>query len=100
MRKAKFTLESLNNEYFSGYTNDEKWNGWACPYFSFEESARLVHVHNELLDIRSSYQQLTDHFVFEFSDGVEEYGSIFLEGQKFYQIGSGAWIWEEVQQND
>ena len=38
-RKARFQLD--DGPSFEGYTRDDYWNGWACPYFT-EANARKV----------------------------------------------------------
>jgi hypothetical protein len=38
MRVADFALDFLDDVTFEGYTQGETWNGFACPYFSFEQA--------------------------------------------------------------
>lgn len=45
LRKATFTIDSLDGENFSGFTLGGNWNGWACPYFTFEQARRIVEAH-------------------------------------------------------
>jgi hypothetical protein len=96
MRKGNFKIDSLTDLVFSGFTFGEEWNGWACPYFPFEQVQKIVEAQNVSADIKARYDSSQDKFVFEFSDGTEEYNAeIFPEG-KLYPIGNSAWIWEEV----
>ena len=47
LREAKFVIEPLGETVFDGYTQDEDWNGWACPYFTFEQAERIVEAYSE-----------------------------------------------------
>lgn len=95
MKESIFTLESMPTMEFDGFTKGETWNGWACPLFNFEQSQKIVEAHNnqELLD--AFYDEIRDVFVFEFPDEPEEYFGEMIDGEKFYDLGSGVWIWEE-----
>lgn len=94
MRKAEFTIDTFPGLKFSGYSNDEDWNGWACPYFTFEEAQKIVHAQNSE-GIKSWFDEEGDQFVFE-TDGEEEsYPAVQENGHNLYPIGSSNWIWEE-----
>jgi hypothetical protein len=45
MRATTFTIEVYGDVRFQGFTQDETWNGWACPYFTFEQAQRIVEAH-------------------------------------------------------
>ncbi len=41
MRQTRFTIDSLNG-IFEGYTLDDDWNGWAVPYFAYEQALLVL----------------------------------------------------------
>ena len=46
-RSTEFSIEALKGT-FEGYTLDDRWNGWACPYFELETAKKLVALYNEM----------------------------------------------------
>ncbi len=102
MRPAKFKIESLGYETFEGFTKDEEWNGWNCPYFSFEQAQKVLKNYNELRQIIGQknlayYNLNADAFVFpsDSEDELETFAGINENGQKYYPVGAFCWIWEE-----
>ena len=95
MKRASFTLETFPGKRFFGFTNGEDWNGWACPYFTFQEAQRIAELHNELPGNFAYYQKEKDSFVFKFNDDPEEYPTVSFGETNLYPIGNGSWIWEE-----
>ena len=96
LREAKFSIDSLGNVEFAGYTTGEEWNGWAQPYFDFEQASRIVEAHRTAGE-RAWYDEGQDAFSFEMGDEVDTFPSKFIEGQKLYPVGAGCWIWEELE---
>jgi hypothetical protein len=45
-RPAVFQIDAFGGIFFHGITPDQRWNGFACPLFSFEEAQRLVALNN------------------------------------------------------
>lgn len=96
MRATKFGLDTFENEFFEGYTRDEEWNGWACPYFTFEQAQSIVEAHHRR-GMSARYDINLDQFVFIPGGGDEEiYAPVEIDSQKLYPIGAFNWIWEEV----
>lgn len=95
MRKAQFLIDLYGDKVFDGYTQGETWNGWACPYFTFEQAERLVQAHSEK-GFRAWYDADSDAFSFEIeaSDDIDSFSAQEIEGIKLYPIGTGCWIWE------
>jgi hypothetical protein len=97
MRPTKFKIESLGYETFDGFTLDEDWNGWACPYFTFDQAQKVLKQFNQLGEIIGSKdlafydpESDSDSFVFP-ADGENEpelVEAIVVNGQKFYPIGT------------
>ena len=103
MRKTKFKIESLGYETFDGFTKDEEWNGWACPYFTFDQAQKVLKQYNQLREIIGQkdlafYNEAADAFIFP-ADGEDEpetFAAIAENGQKYYPVGAFCWIWEET----
>lgn len=104
MRNAYFSIEALSDQLFDGYTGGQYWNGFACPYFSFEGASRIVSAwqsHGWL----AAYDQVADAFVFSVGhdygtgepEGHEAFASVEAEGRRLYPIGAMSWTWDERQ---
>lgn len=103
MRLTDFKIESLGYETFEGFTKDEDWNGWDCPYFTFEQAQKVLTTHNTLRSVigqkkLACYDVAADAFVFPASDEDEPeiFAAIIADGQKYYPVGTFCWIWEEA----
>ena len=109
MKKTTFEIEPLEGQAFEGFTEGQRWNGWACPLFTRDESDRLVGAWNAL-GYKADYDSAADMYRFapidrfgdpdpDLSDEeeAEHFGSFVVDGMTLYPIGAGAWIWEEVQ---
>lgn len=97
MRKAEFTIETYGNNTFDGYTQDEDWNGWACPYFTLEEAQKIVDMHKKTGQ-KAGFNEDSNAFYFNVQDEEEFYQPVEIEGTKFYPIGNSSWIWEEKEE--
>lgn len=98
LREAKFSMDTFGDRAFDGLTLGEDWNGWACPYFTFEQAQHVVEAHRNNGG-RATYEEHSDSFVFSFRDAgpneAESYPAVEIEGRKVYPIGASNWIWEE-----
>jgi hypothetical protein len=94
MKNSTFAIETFPGREFVGFTKDEDWNGWACPYFIFDEGMKIVEASGTG---NARYDDDNDQFVFMLGDDEETYPAVIENGQKLYPIGNGAWIWEEKQ---
>lgn len=68
MRRANFKIESLGYETFEGFTKDEDWNGWDCPYFTFNQAQKVLKQFNLFREIIGQkdfafYDKTADAFV-------------------------------------
>lgn len=101
MRLAKFTIDVYEGQSFDGFSRDEDWNGWACPYFTFEQGLKVMEAHLAR-GWKAKYNESEDQFVFDFShDGNDEpdaFTAEQIEGKKLYPLGAFCWIWEEEPQ--
>lgn len=107
MRKAVF---DINGEFTSeGYTNDQHWNGWACPYFTKEVGLKLAETMSDVtMDLTFNEEQNT--FVAQYYSGcaLEDDIEIF-EGSlhdvdgvptMLYPIGAWTWVWQEQRDEE
>lgn len=98
MQITQFRNDVLGFDSFEGYTKGESWNGWDCPYFTFEQSQKVLQSYNQLRsilgEIQAYYDVGTDAFIFPAEDEPEIYKAITEEGEKYYPIGGFVWIWE------
>lgn len=99
MRETKFTIDVYGDVQFDGFTTDEDWNGWACPYFTFEQAQRIVAEHQRF-GLLAWYDADADKFVFSVEQGrvgePDEFEAVEIDGRKLYPIGARCWIWEET----
>lgn len=102
--EAKFGIEGFEDVTFMGYTKGETWNGWACPRFSKKEADRVLDSMGD-----GEYCELDDTFTFKIdgSTNPEEWHVhkgedilVYGETVHVYAIGSGSWIWDEVEEVD
>lgn len=100
-RCGLFSGDWMEGETFPGFTDGDRWNGWAMPLFDFETAKRIVERTGEPESV-FRYDPETDTFIYnleDFPDEPEIFGASFIEvdGQviKTYGIGSGSWVWYE-----
>ena len=97
-RRASFSLEAFDDHEFEGWTCGKLWNGWAQPFFEYQEATRLT----EVLEDQVRYESLQDAFISSFGDEEEVWAAQTIDlpdgGQaKVYPIGAGSWTWDTVQ---
>lgn len=101
LKETTFVIDVFDGQSFPGFTTGEYWNGWACPYLTFEQAQKVVEAHCGQ-GWKAWYDEKADSFVFDFShdgnDEPDEFPAIEVEGRKLYPIGAGCWIWEEAVQ--
>jgi hypothetical protein len=99
LREAKLQLDTYGAEEFAGFTAGETWNGFACPYFTFEQAQHVLMAHQNL-GLDAGYDRERDEFFFTLGHGDEEgpefYGPVRVGGLTVYPIGAGCWIWSEA----
>lgn len=102
MKKSFFALDALGNQEFEGLDTTEHWNGWAVPFFTFEQAQQIVAAWRSA-GWEASYSERIDAFVFgacnEEHDGEEHesFGAFERDGTKLYVVGSYVWTWEKVE---
>jgi hypothetical protein len=104
MRKSIFAIDASPNAYI-GYTSGRLWNGWATPYFTFEEAQKLQAEFSEGANSPMLYDVMKDEFRLKYEDDDEPY---IWEGEDIqtvdgikhlYGIGAYSHIWDELDDN-
>lgn len=103
-RRASFSGD-WNETPVRGFSDGNRWNGWAMPYFEFD-TAQAIAAEFEGEDSTLRYQKDIDAFIYTSAncpDAPEAYAGtwIDIEGKpmKVYPIGAGSWCWYE-ESND
>ena len=104
MREGKFYLDFLEGHTFEGYTQDEKWNGFACPYFTYDQAMNIVTAWQGT-GTEAYYDPNSDSFYFKMADSSDEvtedrFEAVRLHEMKLYPIGAFSWIWDEESINE
>jgi hypothetical protein len=101
MQPAKFTLDFLECQHFNGFTRGENWNGFACPYFTYDQAQDVVMAW-QWKGCEAFYNSASDEFVFELTvaGGTKEsdvFSGLEVEGKRLYPIGAFCWTWTEEE---
>jgi hypothetical protein len=100
MRKSLFQID--DGPVYIGYTSGVRWNGWATPYFTYEEAQKLQAEINQCEGMRMFYDCSADRFYWQHEDDDEPY---IWEGEDIqtedgikhlYGIGAYSHIWDEL----
>ena len=96
-RKARFSLEGLDDIEFEGWTADRLWNGWAMPCFEMQQATELA----GLLEDQLRYDPAEDTFIGSSGDEEEIWPRQLIDlpdggHVKVYAIGAGSWLWDTV----
>lgn len=93
--KAIFNLDG--SKPFEGLTFGHAWNGWACPYFTFDVGLKIQEMVGDCL----KYSKDKDAFIFDvLDDEPEEYSAKIINGEKYYPIGNSSWCWDKVEKEE
>lgn len=108
-KKSLFGIEMFGNACFEGWSDGTLWNGWDKPVFELDEAKKILEVFLDTQretgqQVEAWYDEKDDRFCFILPHNPEpecfQAEVIKLDnGQKLkvYPIGTGAWIWEELQ---
>jgi ABC-type Mn2+/Zn2+ transport system ATPase subunit len=87
-RKARFTLEGIDDLEFEGWAADKCWNGWAMPSFEIQQATKLA----GLLEDQLRYDPGLDAFIG--SSGGEEEIALAVQHEKTTEIQANERITE------
>lgn len=103
MKKALFQID--DGPVYIGYTNGDRWNGWATPYFPFEEAQKIQAEFSQGVDFPMLYDVNKDEFRIKYDDDEpyiwkgEDIQTV--DGIKhLYGIGAYSHIWDELGESD
>jgi len=107
-RSADVYAEWFDKKYRAWLTG-QKWNGWAMPYFEFEEAMKYA-TDSQAEGTgagHTAYDPVRDAFVTTRDEGeadeVDEATVILVKGRgaiKVYPIGAGSWTWSEARDDE
>ena len=64
-KEGVFYLElDYELEFFEGYTNGEKWNGWSVPYFTKEQAIKVYNTLKNKYDFIAKIKQHDNGFFY------------------------------------
>jgi DNA (cytosine-5)-methyltransferase 1 len=103
--RATFVIDSIPDHQFQGFSDDDTWNGWACPYFEKAEAERILRASEangfqwRFLPTRNAFEVILTR---QGSDQAPEFFAgvvIDIHGQPrtVYPIGAYSWIWETLE---
>lgn len=105
MYKTIFTIDGFAPAYI-GYTDGDLWNGWATPYFTFEEARKVQADCNKDTEHPMFYDKEKDEFRKRYEDYEEpdvwKGENIQTEDgiKHLYGIGAYSWVWDAVNDGD
>lgn len=94
MKKTVFSLDG-NGAFVGLYDPQKHWNGWAIPYFTKEESIRVLTELSVNGHWKWGYNEEGDYFTLVEMENMD--GSTWeaqeIDGQKMYSIGGQYLVW-------
>ena len=92
--KAFFSMDCMDVN-IEGLTYGNRWNGWACPYFTYENAMKIAEV---MPDFHMWYDMDKDlFFTTDEETDPEEFCPKIIDGIKYYGIGNCSWCWDEIR---
>ena len=94
-----------------GQTYGQRWNGWACPYFTKQQGMAVVAAWNKECGTFSGvsddmtereerpcarFDEETNMFRFYDGDSLNDFKAETINGVEVWGIGAFGWTWEEV----
>ena len=103
MRKALFQIDG--GPAYIGYTNGDRWNGWATPYFTLEEAQKIQAEFSQGVDFPMLYDVSKDEFRIQYDDDepyIWKGEDVQTVDGKLHLYGIGAYshIWDELDGDD
>lgn len=105
MRKAFFGMEGIEGGIYEGFTNGDRWNGWACPYFTLEVGKKIMtDLKGQAEYTWADYNKEHDEFITNYEGLIGDSETwegmdIEVEGEivHVYPIGAFGWVWSEIE---
>lgn len=99
-KPAKFKMDFFDDGIsIDGFTYGNTWNGWAIPYFTFENAQKLIPIFEGYLAYDANQDAFTylDPVHMEVED-IEIYEPVMVNGNKYYSVGGMSFCWDIVNQ--
>lgn len=97
-----FQIYGLEHKSYEGLTSGDNWNGYECPWFSFEVATQLMHDLNESWKDSSTdesivYDKEKDAFLYVHNmledNEIIKFSATKKNNKKVYGIGTYSWCW-------
>lgn len=104
MKESAFEIGEIEAIY-KGYAEGTHWNGWACPWFTFDVAKEIMNEYNISCDGDCMiYNSREDMFAIVQANGdIEKYeGKDFIVNGKnlhLYPVGNSSWVWDDIAEN-
>lgn len=104
VKKMNFGIEG--EFYAEGITFGQRWNGFHCPYFTYENALKVLAMQDKkevVLKMECEYYEMSENKLFiigTFPEGKEELKGKFFEGEMYYPIGFCNWVWMEIPEDE
>lgn len=94
MYAKRFQLDGIEGT-VHGYSVDQSWNGFECPYFTFDQAIALLRRSH----LRFEYRDAERGDLFLVYTGYGEpdiFEGMEVNGLHVYGIGAFAWAWSQA----
>lgn len=105
LKQATFVID--DGPRYIGYDEEYSWNGWACPWFTKEESLKIAEWLNSYIVDTLTFDETKDAFKYvpqDDSGDIDYYIGADInteDGVKhLYPIGNKSWTWDNVSNYD
>lgn len=105
LKQATFVID--DGPRYIGYDEEYSWNGWACPWFTKEESLKIAEWLNSYIVDTLTFDETKDAFKYvpqDDSGDIDYYIGADIsteDGVKhLYPIGNKSWTWDNVSDYD
>lgn len=103
MRAALFSID--DGPEFEGFHKGDRWNGWACPYFTHEVALQIAEHTNTEPDYQLVFDKDADVWKWVTVDDVDdepwefERQTIVVNGEEIsvFAIGAYGWVWDVTE---
>lgn len=102
--KGHFASDMLEGVRFAGYADGETWNGWACPFFSYNTACDILSA-SEHYGYAWRFDSQSDTFIVSHQEDPADFApeqfkgiEATVEGQALtvYAIGAYSWCWRAL----
>jgi len=97
-RKTLFALDFFeDNQSIEGITFGDYWNGWDCPYFTFDNAKKLLTIFDEGFLKFDANQDAFLYDPYKNGEEIDTFEATIINGEKYYSVGGWNFCWYEVK---